>query len=66
DGWLIGLRRYFRGRRSLPPSWLPERFASALADNELDRILANPRLSTFAHSVLEDGAILDYHKLRLL
>lgn len=66
DLWLIGLRRYFRGHRSLPPSWLPERFASALADKELDPILANPRLAAFAHSVLEDGAILDYHSLRLV
>ncbi|HUX43029.1 MAG TPA: radical SAM protein [Rectinemataceae bacterium] len=65
DAWLVGLRRYFRRQRSLPSSWLPERFESAVADDELDRVLDNPRLSAFARAVLVEGAILDYRNLRL-
>ncbi len=65
DGWLIGLRRVFRRRRSLPAAWLAERFEEALDTGELDRILDNRRLSGFARSVLRDGVTLDYTTLRL-
>lgn len=65
DEWLIGLRRVFRRKRSLPGSWLAERFEEAEADGELDRVLDNRRLSGFARSVLREGASLDYQTLRL-
>ena len=66
DAWLIGLRRVFRRKRSLPDSWLSERFEEALETGELDRVLGNRRLSGFARTVLRDGATLDYRTLRLV
>ena len=65
DAWLVGLRRYFRKRRLLPPSWLEERFAAALEEGELERTLANERLWGFARAVLLEGKRLDYLGLRL-
>jgi len=65
DSWLVGLRRNFRRRRSLPDDWIEERFAEASADGELERLLANARLAQFAKAVLEDGARLDYLTLKL-
>ncbi len=66
DQWLIGLRRIYRRKRSLPASWLSERFEEALDTGELDGVLDNRRLSGFARSVLRDGATLDYESLRLV
>lgn len=66
DAWLIGLRRVFRRKRSLPGSWLSDRFEEAVQDGELDRVLDNRRLSGFARAVLREGAILDYQTLRLV
>jgi DNA repair photolyase len=65
DEWLIGIRRLFRRKRSLPPSWLEERITESLNTGELDSVLGNKRLAHFAHSVIEDGAILDYRSLKL-
>jgi len=65
DAWLIDLRRFYRRKRSLPGSWLSERFEEALESGELDRVLDNRRLSGFARSVLREGATLDYLTLRL-
>jgi len=65
DAWLLGLRREFRRRRSLPKDWLEERFAAALADGSLYRLLGNPRLASFSASVLEEGARLDFTTLKL-
>jgi DNA repair photolyase len=65
DAWLIGLRRAFRRKRSLPDSWLEERFGEAAADGELDRVLRNERLARFTSAVLRDGARLDYSSLKL-
>ena len=58
-------RREFRRRRSLPKDWLEERFAAALADGSLYRLLGNPRLASFSASVLEEGARLDFTTLKL-
>jgi len=66
DQWLIGLRRVHRRKRSLPDSWLADRFEDALDTGELDGVLDNRRLSGFARSVLRDGATLDYRTLRLV
>lgn len=66
DAWLLGLRRVFRRRRSLPVSWLEERFAEASRDGELARVLGNERLSRFTVSVVEEGAYLDYANLNLV
>jgi len=65
DAWLIGLRRQFRRKRSLPAAWLEERFAGALEEGELDRVLDNRRLASFAGTVLREGAILNFSNLRL-
>jgi hypothetical protein len=65
DEWLVSLRREFRRRRTLPVAWLPERFAAAFADGEIERVLANPRLAAFARHVVCEGAVLDYRSLRL-
>lgn len=66
DGWLVGLRRFFRRRRSLPGRWLAERFEEAVERGELYNILGNERLAGFARSVLRKGATLDYRTLRLV
>lgn len=65
DRWLIGLRRAFRRKRSLPVSWLAARFEEATGNGELDTVLDNARLAGFSRSVLREGATLDYHTLRL-
>ena len=65
DQWLIGLRRHFRRRRSLPAVWLAERFGNAVDDDELAAVLDNARLAGFARAVLREGAVLDYETLRL-
>jgi len=65
DGWLLGLRRFFRRRRTLPDAWLEERFAEAARDGELDRVLANERLAAFARKVNLEGERLDYVSLKL-
>ena len=66
DEWLLGLRRAFRRRRSLPDTWLEERFAEAADDGELDRILGNARLSRFTAEILRNGARLNYISLKLI
>jgi DNA repair photolyase len=66
DAWLIGLRRAFRRRRSLPTSWLEDRFGEAGLDGELEGILGNERLYRFVSSVIHEGARLDYSTLRLI
>ncbi|MEI6875148.1 MAG: radical SAM protein [Spirochaetota bacterium] len=65
DAWLLDLRRHFRRHRSLPREWLGERFDFALVTGELERVLDNPRLSSFAHAVIAEGARLDYLSLEL-
>jgi hypothetical protein len=65
DEWLLGLRRAFRRRRSLPNTWLEERFDEAAHGEELNNVLRNDRLSAFVHSVVVEGARLDYTTLRL-
>jgi hypothetical protein len=65
DTWLVGLRRAFRKRRNLPPSWLDERFSEALTTGELDSILENRKLSSFVYEVVLKKARFDYRSLRL-
>jgi hypothetical protein len=65
DEWLIGLRRSFRRKRSLPDSWLEERFEEAAQGEELYRVLANERLAAFVRDVVFEGARLDYGILKL-
>jgi DNA repair photolyase len=65
DAWLLGLRRTFRRKRSLPYAWLEERFSEATRDGELIKILNNERLSRFTHAVVSEGAYLDYVTLKL-
>lgn len=64
DAWLLGLRRHFRRRRSLPASWLEDRFSAALSDGELAAVLDNRKLSDFAVRVLRDGETVDYRTLK--
>lgn len=66
DAWLIGIKRIFRRKRSLPASWLPERFQEAVDDGRLEDVLGNARLWAFARAVLREGARLDYRELRLV
>lgn len=65
DEWLLGLRRAFRRKRSLPDAWIEERFAEATRDGELDRVLANRRLAAFVAKVNLEGARLNYSSLKL-
>jgi DNA repair photolyase len=65
DAWLLGLRRAFRRRRSLPSFWIEERFEEAARGGELGTILGNERLSSFVTQVVAEGARLDYSSLRL-
>lgn len=65
DSWLIGIRRVFRRKRSLPDDWLEERFNESVRDGELYRVLDNRRLSLFTATVLGEGARLDYSSLKL-
>jgi len=65
DAWLRGLRRVFRKKRSLPASWLEERFAEGERDGELAAVLGNRRLSSFTTTIVREGASLDYLSLKL-
>jgi len=65
DAWLVGLRRVFRRKRSLPSSWILERFEDAAETGELFRVLGNPRLSRFVRDILASGAVFDYASLKL-
>ncbi len=65
DSWLRGLRRAFRKKRSLPISWLEERFAEGEKDGELATVLGNKRLSSFITTIIREGACLDYLTLKL-
>jgi DNA repair photolyase len=65
DEWLLGLRRAFRRKRSLPDSWLEERFAEAVQGGEFGGVLGNERLLRFTEKVLLEGARLDYCSLKL-
>jgi hypothetical protein len=65
DVWLISLRRAFRRKRSLPNDWLETRFADAVADGELLRVLQNNRLARFATAILQKDAYFNYQTLKL-
>jgi DNA repair photolyase len=65
DEWLLGLRRVFRRKRSLPELWLEERFDESVHDGELGRVLGNERLQSFTEKVILEGARLDYCSLKL-
>lgn len=65
DAWLLNLRRVFRRKRSLPTSWLDERFAEARDSGELTRIIANPKLARFCEAVSTKNVVLDYRTLKL-
>jgi DNA repair photolyase len=65
DEWLLGLRRAFRRKRSLPETWLEGRFDEAVHDGELGSILKNERLLSFVERVVLEGARLDYLTLKL-
>jgi hypothetical protein len=65
DEWLVSLRRSFRRKRTLPNTWLEERYAEAAQDGELDRILANARLAKFVRQINLDKARLNYSTLKL-
>ncbi|HOX31894.1 MAG TPA: radical SAM protein [Spirochaetales bacterium] len=66
DAWLVGLRRAFRRKRSLPADWLEERFDEASRSGELESLLDNPRLAAFTRGVLLEEARLDYGSLTLV
>jgi DNA repair photolyase len=65
DEWLISLRRVFRRKKTLPDTWLEERFADAVDSGELSILLANDRLAHFTNTVINEGARLDYCTLQL-
>lgn len=65
DVWLISLRRSFRRKRTLPNDWLETRFADAVADGELVRVLQNDRLAHFATAILQKDVYFDYQTLKL-
>ncbi len=65
DRWLVDLRRVFRRKRSLPDTWLEDRFSEAIGDGELEKVLRNERLYRFSASVLQEGGRLDYLTLKL-
>jgi hypothetical protein len=65
DRWLIELRRFYRRTRTLPSSWLLERFETALVQGELRSVLDNPRLMSFVTSIIREGAQFNYISLRL-
>jgi hypothetical protein len=65
DEWLIGLRRAFRRKRSLPDTWLEERFSEVSRNGELDQILLNERLATFVAKINLEGARFNYTSLKL-
>jgi len=63
--WLSAARTEFRRRRSLPDSWLRDRFLSAVELGEMDRTLENPKLAAFVRAVALGGKRLDYLTLKL-
>lgn len=65
DNWLGERRHYFRRARKLAPDWLEGCLPDALASGELASVLANPKLLTFASSVILEGAFLNYLSLKL-
>lgn len=65
DAWLVSLRRAFRRKRTLPNDWLETRFADAVADGELVRVLQNDRLAHFATEVLQEGLYFNYQTLKI-
>lgn len=64
DAWLKAVRTEFRRRRTLPASWLEERFLDAAGSGELARVLDNAKLSAFMADVALRGLRLDYATLK--
>jgi DNA repair photolyase len=65
DRWLVGLRRQFRKKRSLPDDWLEERFELAIDNDELRSVLENEKLFRFVLSIIKEGKRFNYRTLRL-
>jgi len=65
DDWLKMIRGEFRRRRSLPDDWLRDRFLNAVEMGELDTVLANSKLASFAGEVVDGGKVFDYLTLKL-
>lgn len=66
DSWLIGLRRVFRRKRSLPQDWLELRFDEAMENGELDQVIGNERLAHFTKAILQKKILFDYSTLKII
>jgi DNA repair photolyase len=65
DEWLKKLRGEFRRRRSLPADWLKDRFLNAVELGELDAVLDNVKLASFAKDTMLNRYVFDYMTLKL-
>lgn len=65
DAWLIGLRRVFRRKRSLPGDWLAERFRESVETGDIDEVLDNGRLARFVKAIVLEKRVLEYESLSL-
>lgn len=65
DAWLKTTRSEFRRRRTLPPCWLEDRIRNAVELGEMERVLDNPKLSTFTKEIVSGGHTFDYLDLKL-
>lgn len=63
--WLRAMRTTFRRRRTLPVSWLGERFGTAIETGELAQVLANDKLARFTERVARDRLVFDHETLAL-
>lgn len=66
DVWLKEIRTQFRRRRTLESTWLQDRFLNAAELGELDKVLNNDKLASFAKEVVLRGRRLDYLSLKLV
>ncbi len=63
--WLIGEKKLFNRRRSLPAEHLDDRLREVLKSGELALLLENDRLTAFIKSVTLERQVLDYKTLLL-
>ena len=60
DAWLASERTTFRRGRSLPRTWLEDRYDLALESGELAKVLANPKLADFLKRLRQENLVFDY------
>jgi DNA repair photolyase len=60
DRWLAGERTAFRRRRTLPRTWLEDRYRAALSSGEMEAVLGNRKLAGFLRRLDAEDLVFDY------